>query len=142
MRYYKDLISELELHEKLRASFEVSLKYWLRQFDSTPKELRGQDYSMLDMPRGSRDDTTLDRIVYQINHFNNLIVEEDKQIQQLKECEEYIVERIKDSNNIYNKVAYLKYQRDEQGKKRYTLEQIAEMLVYGIDRIKQISSQV
>lgn len=142
MRYYKELIMELELHNKLRDSFEVSLKYWLRKFDSTPKDIQGQNYDMLDMPRGSRDDTTLDNIAYNINHYNNLIAIEDEQIEQLKECEEYIIDRIKNSDNLYNKVAYLKYQKDEYGRKKYTLEDIANMLVYGVDRIKQISAEV
>lgn len=142
MRYYKELIMELELHNKLRDSFEVSLKYWLRKFDSTPKDIQGQNYDMLDMPRGSRDDTTLDRVAYNINHYNNLIAYEDEHIEQLKECEEYIIDRIKNSDNLYNKVAYLKYQKDEYGRKKYTLEQIANMLVYSEQRIKEISAKV
>lgn len=141
MRQYKELIMEIEMHKKLRDSFELSLNYWLKKFNKgCPKELSCQQYS--DMPKGSRDDTTLDVIFYNINHFKSLIHTETEIIDSLQKNLDIINENIRNSNNIYDKVAYLKYQKNEYGQKKYTLAQIADMLVYSEDRIKQISAQV
>lgn len=143
MRNYKELIVQLERHIKFRDSFETSLNYWTRLRDkSGPREVKGQSYENLDMPRGSRDDTTLDAIEYNIQHYKGLMEDEIRQIEALQTTIDYSNESIRNSEDIYDKVAYLKYQKDEYGRKKYTLEDIADMLVYGVDRIKQISAEV
>lgn len=143
MRNYKELIMELELHEKLRDSFETSLKYWTKKFDKgCPKEVSCQNYSIMDMPRGGRDETTLDIIVYNMNHFTNLIHTETEIINRLQKTLDIVNTHIRDSDSIYNKVAYLKYLKNERGQKSYTAEQIADMLGYSVDYIKHISQAV
>lgn len=143
MRDYLELIKEIEIHVKFLEGFETSLNYWTRLFEkSGPRDMKGQNYQNLDMPRGSTNDSTLDNIVYNMNHFKDLIHTEVEYIEQLRLCEEYIIERIKDSDKLHNKVAYLKYQKDEFGRKKYTLQNIADMLVYSVDYIKEISKLV
>ena len=143
MRNYKELIIQLERHTKFKDSFEISVNYWTRLRDkSGPREIKGQCYDNLDMPRASRDDTTLDAIEYNIRHYKGLMDDEIKQIEALQITIDYSNESIRNSDDIYDKVAYLKYQKDEYGRKKYTLEQIANMLVYSEIRIKQISAEV
>jgi hypothetical protein len=140
---YKELIIELEIHTNLKETFEASRKYWLEQMHKgCPRELKPQDYSNLDMPRGSSNDMSLDRIVKNIRYYDSLVEVETDIIRLMQENLERVNRLIVNGDNLYNKVAYLKYQKDEYGRKKYTLEQIAEMLVYGVDRIKQISAQV
>ena len=85
---------------------------------------------------------TLDRIVKTISYYNSLIEVETNIIMRMQENLNRVNTLIVNGDNLYNKVAYLKYQKDEYGRKKYTLEQIAEMLVYSIQRIKQISQEV
>ncbi|HUV84360.1 MAG TPA: hypothetical protein VMV86_01560 [Methanosarcinales archaeon] len=140
---YKDLIIELEIHTNFRDSFESIRKYWIKQMNKgCPRDLKPQDYSNLDMPRGSSNDMTLDRIVKYIRHYESLAEVETDIIRLMKENLQRINTLIINGDSLYNKVAYLKYQKDEDGHKKYTLENIAEMLVYSVDRIKQISAQV
>jgi hypothetical protein len=140
---YKELINELEIHTNLRDNFEAIRQYWIKQMHKgCPRELRPQDYSNLDMPRGSSNDMTLDRIVKTISYYNSLVEVETNIVRRMQENLDRVNTLIVNGDNLYNKVAYLKYQKDEYGRKKYTLVQIAEMLVYGVDRIKQISAQV
>jgi hypothetical protein len=140
---YKELIIELEIHTNLKETFEASRKYWISQMHrGCPRELKPQDYSNLDMPRGSSNDMSLDRIVKNIRYYDSLVEVETDIIRLMQENLDRVNALIVNGDNLYNKVAYLKYQKDEYGRKKYTLEQIAEMLVYGVDRIKQISAQV
>jgi len=143
MKNYKLLIMELETHIKLRDGLEVNWKYWTNQFDNSgPREIKGQNYANLDMPRGSSDDSTLDKIVYNMNHFWNLIVMENEYIENMQTNLDGVNAAIKECDNIYSKVAYLKYQKNEDGRKKYTLAQIAEMLGYSEDWIKEVSARV
>lgn len=140
---YKELINDLEIHINLRENFEASRQYWIKEMHKgCPKEMGAQNYSNMDMPRGSSNDMTLDRILKHIWHYESLIEVEDEIIRLMQENIDRINKLIINGDNLYNKVAYLKYQKDEFGRKKYTLEQIAEMLVYSIQRIKQISSEV
>lgn len=140
---YKELINELEIHTNLRENFEISRQYWIKQMHKgCPKELKAQNYSIMDMPRGGSNSMPLDRILQYIRHYERLIEVEDSIIDLMQKNIDRINELIKQSDNIYNKVAYLKYQKDAYGKRKYTLKQIAEMLVYSEDWIKHISAEV
>jgi hypothetical protein len=143
MKNYKALIMELEAHIKLRDSFEISLTYWTKKFEkSGPRELSCQKYENLDMPRGGSDDSTLDKIVYNIQHKQDLIHTETEIINGLQECIDKIDSFLKDSKDIRDMVTYLKYQKDEYGHKKYNLSEIADMTGYSEDYIKEISATV
>jgi hypothetical protein len=139
---YKELIIELEIHTNLKESFEASYKYWVAQMNKGPKGIKAQDYSNMDMPKGGSNDITLDRIIKNIRYYESLIEVETDIIRLMQENLQRVNALIVNGDNLYNKVAYLKYQKDEKGDKKYTLEKIAEMLVYSVDRIKQISAKV
>jgi hypothetical protein len=143
MSNYRELVIAKELHENIRDGLQISLDYWTRKFEkSAPREVKGQNYQNLDMPRGGSDDTTLDKVVYNINHFTNLIHTETETIDALQICIDKSKESMLKSNELMDKVAFLKYEKDENGRKKYTLQNIADMLVYSVDYIKEISARV
>jgi hypothetical protein len=143
MKNYEELIREKERHEWVREAFEHSLKHWEKLYNSScPKELTAQNYQMLVMPRGSRNDTTLDALVYNINHCKNIIHTETEAIKELQTILGIVGKGLKDSKNVYHNVSYLKNVKDEYGQKRFTIEDIADMLGYSEPHIKRISKSV
>ena len=130
---YKDLLTQIEIHENIIENAEKNKEYYIKQLHE-PKDIKAICYD--GMPHGNYSEISLDRIVEYINKYDSMVEIETNILQQLEKAKDEIDKKINSLTGLYFKVAYMK---EIEGK---TLQEIADKLGYSIDRIKQVSAEL
>lgn len=131
---FKDLVLQREMHEKYLETAEENFKYYKKLLHKdAPHDITGISYD--GMPSGNGNAMSLDRIYFCLQKYESMIEHETWAIENLKSLQREIFNRVMQLDGIDCKVVYL---RDIEGKK---LQEIADMLKYSLDYIKEISSR-
>jgi DNA-directed RNA polymerase specialized sigma subunit len=131
---YNDICSKIAALEIWIDSLERDKKYYTKLLNSgAPKDINGINYD--GMPKGSRNDMTIDRIIESIHKIESHLY----LAQEEKKCKE---KAKKDIEEILGKMEGLEYQVFyNRVVKGLTIEKIAEKLNYSESHIKRISAQ-
>lgn len=132
IKRYKDLKTELELTkdrmDMLQEEREVYIKLMKK---GCPGELSGQAYS--DMPKGSRNDMSLDRIVNEISKIDSMLYIESERLRVIERYEKEISSKLKKLEGLEYKVMYMKEieglsNQEIANKLGYSYQTIANMM--------------
>ena len=132
---YKDLCTEIEI-AKTRLEYLLNQREMLVKLldNNRPKEIQPVIYS--DMPHGSKNFISLDRLVDGINRIDNQIYIETNLLEGMETTKTKIEEKLRGLEGIKYKIAYKK---TIEGK---TLQQIADELGYSIGYVKNLSMEL
>lgn len=135
MNSYKDLTTEIEISkirlEGIREQKDQLLKL---MYASAPDELKAMAYS--DMPKGGRNDMSLDRIVENLNKIDSMIFIEESILSNMEDTEKKIGDKMKEFSGLNYKVAYM---REVQ---KRSVQEIADELGYSFGYIQNLSAKV
>jgi hypothetical protein len=126
-----DLERQIEIHTMRKEMYTTEREYMLKKLYRGPAGYKEVDMS--GMPHGSGGEHTLDVIIKDLEHYQNMIDLEVWAIESLTKLLEGINTSIDKLEGLDSKVVYM---RDFNG---YRLQEIADKLGYSLDRIKQVS---
>lgn len=132
---YNDICSKIAALNIWIDSLERDKKYYSKLLHGgAPKEITGIGYD--GMPRGSRNDMTLDRIIESLHKCESHLYLAQEELKCKQKAQ-------RDIEGILEKMEGLEYQVFyHRVVKRLTLEQIAEKLNYSESHIKRISANI
>lgn len=130
---YKDMVKELEAHEKLLDIAETNKKYYLQLFDKKPAEVKS--INMDGMPKGCSNDLSFDRIVEGIQHWDYMMQIEQNNIDRVKARLKEIDDAMKNIEGLQFQVVY---KRDIENR---SLQEIADELGYAYSTVANISAK-
>ncbi|MBU5486487.1 hypothetical protein KQI86_19485 [Clostridium sp. MSJ-11] len=134
IKAYKDLITEIELTKMRIEGLEKERELYKKTiYGNAPKEISGQSYS--DMPRGSRNYMSLDRIIEAISRIDSALYIEEERLKILQELENGITSKLEQLSGLHYKVYYLK---EIEGK---TYREIAEELYISEQYAKELGAE-
>lgn len=129
---YNDICAKISALEIWIDSLHRDIDYYTRLLDSGPKDISGINYD--GMPKSSRNDMTLDRIVESIHKCESHLYLAQEELENKTKLKQEI-------EGILSKMEGLEYQVFYRRTiKRMTLEKIAEELDYSESHIKRISA--
>ena len=132
---YKDLLNLINQHEGIIAGAQEEIDYLTKQLHTTePHDI--SSVNMDGMPKGNLSLLSIDRCVEGIARCQHLIEIEKSQLEQLRQRQGEIKDKLDELEGLYFKVAVL---RDVEGK---SLTEIADYLGYSLDYIKHISAEI
>lgn len=106
LKKYKDLKTEIELTKDRMDMLKEERKIYLKLMQNgCPQEVNGQAYS--DMPKGSRNDMSLDRIVDEISKIDNMLYIEEERLKVIEKYEKEISSKLDKLQGLHYKVYYL-----------------------------------
>lgn len=128
IKSYKDLITEIDLCNMRIEALEAEREIYKKSiYNNAPKEMSGQVYS--DMPCGSKNYMSLDRIVEAINRIDNALYIERERIKILQELEKESSGKLKNFRGLEYKIMY--YKEIEN----MSIQEIADTLGYSYQTI-------
>ncbi len=135
MDSYKDLCKQISILEETRATLENEM-YVLNKLltNTVPKNIKAMSYN--DMPVGSKDFTSYDRIMCRLKVAEEKLISVKELHLELLESKDKIKDDISQLEGIHYKVAYLKYIKNKK------LKEIAEMLNKDEGSIRNISCEI
>jgi predicted transcriptional regulator len=131
---FKDLVLQREMHERYLEIAEENYKFYKKLLHKdAPHEINSINYDGL--PSGNGNAITLDRIYFCLQKYESMIEHETWTIENLKQLERDILEKVMQLDGLDYKVVYM---RDIKGMR---LQDIADELGYDIGYIKNLSSK-
>ena len=135
MNSYKDLTTEIKISKiRLEGIKEQKDQLLKLMYASMPDELKAMTYS--DMPKGGRNDMSLDRIIEQLNRLDSMIFIEENILVNMEDTEKQIGDKLKEFTGLNYKIAYMREVNHR------SLQEIADELGYTLGYVKNLSSKV
>lgn len=135
IEHYKDLLTQIEIHENIIEINMQSIKYYQKQmFANTPHDISA--ISLDGMPSGNNSPISLDRAISAIRKCEHIVEIETDILEKLRQTKKDLDEKIHALQGIYFQVAVKKH---IEGK---TLQIIADELGYSLDYIQHISASI
>ena len=133
IKQYKDLCTEIDI-SLIRIEGLKGQKKVLMRLLGAPQEIQAMQYS--DMPKGSHNYTSIDRLVESVHNIENAIIMEEGLLERMIETKVSINAKLKGLEGITYQVIY---KREIENK---TLNRIAEELNYSVRQISRIIEKV
>lgn len=132
---FRDITSAIEWYRRTIDVADEEIDIWTRQLHkNSPKGISGVDYS--GMPKGSKDATSIDRIVEYIDSRMEIKAIAQQALKRLEKQKETTLDEIMQMDGITHRVAYLKIVEG------LSLQDIADKLGYSLDWIKRVSATI
>lgn len=131
---YKDIITEIDLSKvRIEGLEEEGRNLMKLMYSSEPKSLKAMSYD--GMPKGSKNDTPLDKIIADIMRVKHAISIEEDRIEILNKTKEKMDKKLEELQGLKYKIAYMRMQG-------YTLSEIADKLKYNESYIRRVAASI
>ncbi|KPU42174.1 hypothetical protein OXPF_39530 [Oxobacter pfennigii] len=132
---YKDILTQIKIHQLIIENAKIEQKYYLKQFHSSgPGDI--SSITIDGMPKSNFVSLPFDKIIENLNRLDNMLFIEEGILNQLHRTKEELDMRISSLEGIHFKVAWMKIIENK------SLQQIADELGYSLDWIKRISAEI
>lgn len=131
---YKDIVTEIELSKiRIQGLEEEQESIKKLMFSARPYEISGVSYS--DMPGGSKDYTSFDRLWDRLRRIDNEILIEKDRIKIMGNTKDKMDKALEELQGLQYKIAYMRMQG-------YTLLEIADKLKYNESYIRRVAANI
>lgn len=132
---YSDIKVQVNIHREIILSLETEIYAIRRQmFKSSPRGATSISYD--GMPKGSKDYTSMDRLMQRLSVAEQKLETEREIYCELTESKEKIEKNMRKLKGIHYKVAYFRFVKNK------SIKEIAEMLGKTENYISKISSEI
>lgn len=131
---YKDLINEIEAIKEMINNYNKDKEIITKLMLKGPSGYAPIDYS--GMPKGSRNDTTLDRLCEQLGKIDSHLVIHEEMLKHKEEAANKIKDSLQGLEGLHFKIAYKRIIENK------SLKEIASELYLSEGYVKQLSAEI